>query len=381
MFDLYPPSAKQHALNDLTARARGGVIMYLVTWLIAAHWANVAEISPLFYWINTSVLVLLFVLRLIHYLMVKLHKTLDVDWMLRAIVILVLASGLHWGVHTAWILADDAYQPLHYPYMIILAGFAIGGTATLSIFRVISLMYPLVVYGPSISTLLIVETTGEYYLLAGLAIFSMVYIIDSARLSGRDYWRAIRNQLVAEERTSMLERLSHTDPLTELRNRMYFNKQYEEEWKRCDRQKIPLSALMIDLDYFKNINDKYGHLFGDECLRQVAVALQSEVPRTTDTIARYGGEEFVVLLPGTGVKDARLIAQRLVERIAQMKLLHQGSEINVTCSIGVSCTIPDHKKSNQSLLNHADLALYQAKRNGRNRWVVSDQATDQLHSI
>jgi diguanylate cyclase (GGDEF)-like protein len=255
--------------------------------------------------------------------------------------------------------------------MIILAAFALGGTATLSISRAVGILYPIFVYAPSIVSLLVLDYQSDYRLLAVLAIFSMVYVIDASRQSGSDYWEAIGNHQIAEERAELLEQLSITDPLTQLKNRMYFNKRYEDEWKRCNRLKIPLSVMMLDLDHFKHINDHYGHLFGDECLRTVAAELKAQIPRTTDTIARYGGEEFVVLLPDTNLEHAENIADRLVSSIASLQITHTDETITVTCSIGIACTIPNHHMNNQSLLRMADDALYQAKNNGRNQSVTA----------
>ena len=219
--------------------------------------------------------------------------------------------------------------------------------------------------------MLLLKYDPNYSFLATLALLSLVYVFDAARLTSHDYWKAVKSNLLAEQRTKQLEKLSITDPLTRLKNRMYFNTRYREEWKRCNRLGIKLSVLMIDLDNFKRINDTYGHLFGDECLREIAATLQRQIPRETDVIARYGGEEFVVLLPDTKLADAERIAERLVKATAENEVKYNDQSIFLTASVGVACAKPDHQNDGESLLRTADHALYAAKENGRNQWASS----------
>lgn len=370
MFSLFPNETKKQALHDLTIRARGGIVIYLLVWLAISFWAGFPSSSPILFWLNTLIIMILAVSRVLHYQSVMSHPDQHVDSKIHMLVISILLNALHWGTLTAWIIINPAFVELQYPLIIILAAFAMGGTSTLSISRLISILFPLFIYFPSISTLAFTGFQAEDFLLAGLAIFSLIYIIDASRITHKDYWRAIRNHALAEERSESLERLSITDPLTQLKNRAYFIKRYNDEWKRCDRLQVPLSLMMIDLDHFKRINDQHGHLTGDECLRKIAVALRYEIPRETDTIARYGGEEFVILLPDTDLHDAQMIAQRIIKRIGEMRVSHEGSQIAMTCSIGLSTEIPDYQQNSQVLLRKADDALYQAKEQGRNKLVA-----------
>jgi diguanylate cyclase (GGDEF)-like protein len=163
-----------------------------------------------------------------------------------------------------------------------------------------------------------------------------------------------------------MEKLSTTDPLTQLKNRMYFDKEFTKEWQRCSRLQCPLSLIMIDLDYFKSINDNYGHVFGDECLRVVASTISGIVARPTDCIARYGGEEFVVLLPNTNTEATKMLALRMVDAVASLTFDNDGETIKITCSIGGASTIPEFNERLDSLVKAADTALYIAKDAGRN---------------
>jgi diguanylate cyclase (GGDEF)-like protein len=370
MSDRYPPEVRTQVLEDLTTRARGGIVVYLAAWLITASWYEIASISIKFFWINTSILVLLSLARLFHYRQTFSDNQAerDIDLLTKVLVLLILANGFQLGIQATWILLHEEYAQLHYPSLIMIAAFALGGTVTLAISHAVRIFYPILIFLPPIGSLIFLESSPEHFLLGILALCSLVYITDAAGLASRDYWKAINSHRVAEHRATQLELLSTTDPLTQLRNRLYFNKRYRQEWKRCNRHEIPLSVLMIDLDHFKQINDTYGHLFGDECLREVAATLRRQIPREIDVIARYGGEEFIALLPGTALSNAEQIAEKLLRSIADMKLNNNQGAVSLTCSIGVSCVIPDHRSSEDSLLNVADHALYVAKANGRNRW-------------
>ena len=162
-----------------------------------------------------------------------------------------------------------------------------------------------------------------------------------------------------------LRYLSNHDPLTGLYNRRALRKQLTEELHRADRYKHALSVFMLDIDYFKPINDTLGHQAGDKILSSLAKMLESSV-RITDYASRYGGEEFVVLLPETSLTKATELAERLRIEIAEHSIsIGDNKEHNITVSIGVS-TYPEHGDSGEDLLNAADSAMYTAKAAGRN---------------
>ena len=175
-----------------------------------------------------------------------------------------------------------------------------------------------------------------------------------------------------EEKNEKLELLSSLDGLTGLFNRRYFDHNFVKEWKQAIRDKTPLSLLIVDIDYFKNYNDYYGHLEGDDCLRKVAQALYEALLRPTDIIARYGGEEFTAILPNTGSEGAAKVAQRMMEYVARLGISHKGSAVGemVTVSIGASFIFPSAKLAGTSLLDSADKALYEVKERGRNAFRI-----------
>ena len=168
---------------------------------------------------------------------------------------------------------------------------------------------------------------------------------------------------------------SLTDGLTGLANRRHFDRTLNREWDRCRRDGTPFACIMLDIDYFKPYNDRYGHMAGDDCLRTVASMIATTASRGGDFAARFGGEELVVLLPGTDVQGASLLAERIRAMTEERAIPHAGgcTDRVVTLSAGVAALTPgDRFPSAQSLVDLADEALYQAKKRGRNRVVVRD---------
>ncbi len=174
-----------------------------------------------------------------------------------------------------------------------------------------------------------------------------------------------------QQANNRLQQLADRDGLTCLYNHRYFQRVFEVELSRAVRYKNPLSILLLDLDHFKKINDTYGHPAGDTVLQKVSNTLVRLV-RNCDTVARYGGEEFTVILPETGNKGAKVLAQRLRRGVEQKEIDHNGQVISVTMSIGVASTdISDTDHDRAALIDLCDKALYKAKHNGRNRVEVA----------
>lgn len=174
-----------------------------------------------------------------------------------------------------------------------------------------------------------------------------------------------------------LESLSITDTLTGLYNRRKFEQARDICWRQGIRQQSPCSLLLLDVDHFKSFNDTYGHLAGDQCLRELADAIQAEAVRPHDIAARIGGEEFAVLLPDTPKIGAVHVANRIIERVRKMSILNEHTEIGyVTMSAGVACITPTNKDKIKIWQQRADEALYGAKANGRNQVQAESTAQD-----
>ena len=179
----------------------------------------------------------------------------------------------------------------------------------------------------------------------------------------------VRNLLQLKLQRDRLEALTMTDGMTEIANRRRFDRHLEQEWRRCARMHIPLSAVMMDIDRFKAFNDNYGHSAGDHCIRNIARALAGVPTRAGDLVARYGGEEFACLLPGTDEVGAHAIALRLLKAVGDLEIPHAWSNVTGTVSIsaGVATMVPTQEGDPEILVRQADGMLYEAKNGGRNR--------------
>nr|WP_294523733.1 diguanylate cyclase [uncultured Rhodopila sp.] len=177
-----------------------------------------------------------------------------------------------------------------------------------------------------------------------------------------------RHTLALEDANSRLIALSTTDGLTGLANRRQFDAIFALEWARCGRSHLPLTLIMLDVDWFKSYNDHYGHQAGDDCLVGIARVLLAGAQRATDLAARYGGEEFTLILPGLDAAGAFRLAEALRSSIESLSIVHAQSPIGkVTVSAGVATVMPGVGMDESILLRAADEALYRAKNAGRNR--------------
>ncbi len=168
-----------------------------------------------------------------------------------------------------------------------------------------------------------------------------------------------------------LERLSAIDPLTGLMNRRYFDKRLRAEIRRSRRERTAITIAILDIDFFKKVNDKYGHLAGDECLKSFSATLQEVIKRPADVICRFGGEEFVVILPNTELEGGYKLMQRVRKTVESKVIPFENDEINITVSIGVTSRVISSEDEQEVLIAFADKLLYQAKQEGRNK-VVTD---------
>ena len=206
-------------------------------------------------------------------------------------------------------------------------------------------------------------------LMASIFIISILlgfYLFNRQKLTNR-----YQQELQEANKTLTLQ--ANTDGLTNIFNRRYFDMFINKEWHRHHRYRHQISLLLIDVDYFKKYNDQYGHSKGDKCLIKVADVLSDVASRATDCVARYGGEEFVIVLPETNKDTAEYIAKKIIHQISAENIPHVSSEVSdkVTVSIGISTLIPQSPENPENIIKEADEALYAAKLNGRNRYIIA----------
>ncbi len=221
----------------------------------------------------------------------------------------------------------------------------------------------------------LVKLPDNIELIARICYHSKSYLNQVQR--DQAYLALRHSQQQLQEKNLQLLRLSNQDGLTELSNRRYFNEYLEAQWKLAIRDKTPISLLMIDVDDFKRYNDTYGHLAGDDVLRQVANVMRQRFLRPTDLTARFGGEEFAVILPATPFPALQSLAESLRSGVQELAIAHRGSSIGevLTISIGCTCAIPQADDNAMRWINRADRAMYQAKKYGKNQVVVHGHDT------
>ena len=210
-----------------------------------------------------------------------------------------------------------------------------------------------------------------YFVAANLIGMGIAYIIEHREramfLQGLllDIDKIEQRQLYGD-----LEKLSREDSLTCLANRRYFDERLEQEWNRCRREKRPLSVILLDVDFFKQFNDFYGHQAGDHCLMNLAKALQQEASRPGELVGRYGGEEFIMLYPNVDEEQIQTTLQRILERVHDLNIEHQTSTVNtmLTISLGAATAYPVRSIPSERIVTSADKMLYKSKNNGRDQW-------------
>jgi len=174
--------------------------------------------------------------------------------------------------------------------------------------------------------------------------------------------------IILQQAVETLDRMASLDGLTSMYNRRSFDDYMLREFKRAAREKSEMALIMIDVDYFKDFNDKFGHVAGDQCLKKVATVLNTNVKRPGDLVARYGGEEFAVILPHTGTEEGFVVARAIQEGIAHLKIESAHKDFPyVTLSMGLASMQPKVGGIETELIIAADKALYRAKQGGRNR--------------
>lgn len=193
--------------------------------------------------------------------------------------------------------------------------------------------------------------------------------VQPFNLDGADFYvvshENITERVLAEEKVLNLSRI---DGLTDIANRRYFDEFLDNEWKRCARLKLPISLAIIDIDYFKSLNDAYGHQAGDECLRKIGAVLKKFAHRPTDLCARYGGEEFAIVLGATAENSLEMMSD-LLDTIRALGIANKNSSVTptLTVSIGIATIFPDIDTKAEELIEVADEMLYKAKESGRNK--------------
>jgi diguanylate cyclase (GGDEF)-like protein len=361
----------QQAMRDFAKRTKRGVYLHLPLWLLMCSFVGMAESAPLTFWINcagfasTTVLRALFFTRSAGLIATPTHHGK------RALQIQAFIPCMHWSVLAALSTREGVLQPLMLPLTLVMAGLATAGSVVLSIDFTVRRWFPIVSLVPMAAGYLLYQPRPMNLLIVTMVVIVIIYVAAATRLVHDDYWEALEGRNLLQERAKNFESLSMTDVLTQISNRLHFERCLKYSWMLAAKEQHPLSLLLIDLDHFKKINDTYGHSIGDECLKAAAQAIVKGMVRDTDRVARWGGEEFIVLLPNVDRDAAQAVAERVLKGVANTSVPFPGGTVRLACSIGVATLNPNDRREPKNLINDADRALYEAKTQGRNRVVAA----------
>ena len=299
--------------------------------------------------------------------------------------------GLSWGLGLGYFLPQIPVVYQAVIFMLVIVGVSVS-VITDSTSRLSFFIYLVTFVSPPVITVFLQGHELQIILcavvVANCTIIANTYLWNYNRLQ-KAITSRFENEVLMESLVDANEKLeitntqleslkyqlinaSLTDELTDIANRRHFDTHLKNEWQRMQRNKNPISCLMVDIDFFKEFNDHYGHQKGDKCLKEIAQTIKQQMRRPADLTARYGGEEFVVLLPETPLEAAGKIADDIRENIEALDIPHHKSRTgHVTISVGVACLVPEQQHESEMLVKLADEALYKAKGAGRNQVVIA----------
>ncbi|MBM7061349.1 diguanylate cyclase [Pseudomonas sp. UL073] len=357
--------------QDTLIRTRLGGFYYLLAWLLTWGFSSTPlAILPLGIG-ATLFFTLMLIARRSHRLGAQettadLQRWIDRHWGL------ILLTALGWGLAHAWALYRPEFAPSRLIATLSTIAFSTAMAFSFSMRKLRCTTAILLLYVPGLLVLALDHQQQQAELVTLALYFS--YLLLALNRSHQEYHTTIALEQELVEQRERYDQLSRTDSLTQLGNRHQFNNLFPTLVAVARRQHTPLSLVLIDIDFFKRINDEFGHSSGDLCLQAFAERMREVFRRDSDALLRLGGEEFGVLMPDTLPNQARVLAERF-----RSELLASGFSLNernlpLTASLGVGSFDPQRDDSPEAFFKRVDNALYQAKAEGRDRIVLADFA-------
>lgn len=357
----------QRVVQDLKKRSTIGIIFYLLLSFIPVFsddfYSRHSFLSMIFLLSNAGICLFRLIHLIISRKMGEHHEPLNRGIFFSSVIV----TALIWGLALALIMLQPDEYVTQMIMTVCVSGLCAGGVVAFIPHRRLSILFNFAMLMPVI---MVLSVNASNLPLAMMIFLYSIYMVLIANRGNQEYWDALENEHLLEIKSREMEHLSHTDGLTGLYNRRFFDDALDREWKQSGRNNSLLSVILLDIDHFKTINDHYGHQAGDDYLKITAETLASVFKRDTDIVARYGGEEFTVLLPGVDTDHAFRLAEEATRKIASLTFDHQGQTIRTTISAGVNCCVPDFNSRPDSIIMGADKAMYLAKQRGRNQVAV-----------
>ncbi|MBU1193682.1 MAG: diguanylate cyclase [Proteobacteria bacterium] len=363
---------KKHRLyrrvaDDLKRRSYVGVFFYMVILYLVLFTNDYYDQHPDFSNRLIFLIVGICLFRFFHWPIAKWLEPEFVKLNNCLFLLSVALTALIWGVGFAQFLLQRGDADANLLMVMCTIGLTCGASVAYVPYFRLAFIFNIFILVPGIFVMLLFSINLP---LATAFILMFLYLSFMAYRGNQEYWKALENEYLLEEKSKDLEKISRIDGLTGLYNRRYFDEVYSFEWNRSVRKKQSISIILADIDYFKKVNDQYGHLAGDDYLKAAGQLLRQVFKREIDIIARYGGEEFIVLMPGETQENVFLLALKAQKAFEAYSLEYEGQMIKTTLSLGTATCVPDQDSESQALIARADNALYKSKENGRNRVTI-----------
>ena len=362
---IYP-----RVLEDLVNRSTVGMYFYLVITLVVLSVNGFYKRHPGFSALFFVAMLIIAGFRIFQFYHFRRLNAFNKDFNSRAFFASVYATALTWGLGLAYFMQQPGESASHLVMVTSTAGLTAGGVVAFIPARHVSLFYTVFMLGPAV---IIMTLTRTHLPVVFLFLLYGLYLPIIAFRGNREYWDALENEHLLKVKSEEIEKISRIDGLTGLYNRRYFEEIFNQQWKTAARNVVPISIIIGDVDYFKTINDTYGHQAGDAFLQEIARLLGRIIKRETDFIARYGGEEFVILLLNLDSGETWKLAEQIRSEMENLRFDFEGHHIRATFSLGAASCIPGKQSQKESFLKAADESLYRAKSLGRNHVIFSDK--------
>ncbi|MGF6694483.1 diguanylate cyclase (GGDEF)-like protein [Metapseudomonas resinovorans] len=351
-------------VQDTRTRTRLGGVYYLLAWLLC--WLfSAAPMQHLAVGLaGCAFFTLMLAARVLHHPPAagsepELQRWLDRHWGV------ILVSSIGWGLAHAWVLLSPEFLSSRLIGTLATVAFSTAMAFNFAMRRRRAILAILLLYLPGLVALSVSPDSTRAELIT--LIFYLSYLLLALNRSHREYGTMIALELQLLEQRQRLDTLSRTDGLTQLGNRYQFNNLFPAMCASAQRHGGELSLLLMDIDFFKRVNDEHGHSMGDACLRAFGERMRAIFRRDSDALLRLGGEEFGVLMPDTSMEQARQLAELFREDLANRGFELDGQHLPVTASLGLGCFDERDGGSAEAFFKRVDDALYRAKALGRDR--------------
>lgn len=343
--------------RDIDQRALRGIIFYLLSWIILGLATDIYQTSPAYFWSIATIYASISISRIIFSIFAeKLRNQHNALWWVFTYIGTLTPAFITSLTFALSIVIPELEETYAYTILTVVA-FSSGALVTFSPSKKLMLSYMLTISLPALIILLVNPDSIAKGLM--LAIYTLFLISQGLRLNDE--------YLESQAQKQALKELSIKDGLTGIYNRRHFDDMLESMWYAQYREQKSITAILVDIDHFKAINDTYGHAAGDEVIKHVAQIMVAAFKRSTDVVARIGGEEFAAATINTSGQDISTLAEHLRQEIAAQTFVFEQHKIQLTVSIGISSTVPNEGVLPSQIIQCADEALYRAKTGGRNK--------------